>query len=214
MKVRALVHLVFAVVVGLLLVEGVVVSQVSGGGVRSGSVGGVRSVAVDFMVSIPMTGTPVLTSYVYLPVVLRSYVPPATATPIATSTAVPTAVPTVGPTVTPTLPPPSFDGCEEDPDPASAGNFPVRVVVVVKDANPEVVRLENVGVEAVDLTGWRMCSITGNQEHTGVGGSLASGETRDFPFTGGGFIWNNSSQDDGALYNAGGQLVSYWVDPM
>lgn len=110
------------------------------------------------------------------------------------------------------MPPPSFDGCQEDPDPASAGNFPVQIVTVEKAANPEVVRLQNVSIQAIDLTGWHMCSITGNQEHTGISGTLAPGETKDFPFTGGGFIWNNSEQDDGALYNADGQLVSYWVD--
>jgi len=117
-----------------------------------------------------------------------------------------------GPTDTPTLPPPSFDGCEEDPDPTSAVNFPVRIVTVEKAANPEVVRLENVSTQAVDLTDWHVCSINGNQEHTGIGGTLAAGETKDYPYAGGGFIWNNSSQDDGALYNADGQLVSYWVD--
>jgi micrococcal nuclease len=64
---------------------------------------------------------------------------------------------------------------------------------------------------AVDLNGWRMCSIKGNQLHEGIGGSLAPGETRDFRHTGGN-IWNNSEEDDGALYNANGQLVSYWDD--
>jgi hypothetical protein len=88
----------------------------------------------------------------------------------------------------------------------------VRIVNVIKDANPEVVQLRNESGASVDLTGWRMCSITGNQEHLGLSGGLAPGETRNFPHTGPGSIWNNSERDDGALYNAGGQLVSYWVD--
>jgi hypothetical protein len=79
-------------------------------------------------------------------------------------------------------------------------------------ANPEVVRLENVSSSTVDLTGWHMCSITGDQEHDGIDGTLAPGQTKDFPHTGSGFIWNNSERDDGALYNAEGQLVSYWID--
>jgi hypothetical protein len=146
------------------------------------------------------------TAWLYLPQVAKNY-PPA---PTATATA--TATPTTAPTATPTLPSPSFDGCQEDPDPYSAGNYPVRIVTVFKTANPEAVQLQNVGAQTVNLTGWRMCSITGDQEHTGISGSLAPGETKDFSYTGGGFIWNNTERDDGALYNAGGQLVSYWID--
>ena len=73
-------------------------------------------------------------------------------------------------------------------------------------------RLQNVSAASVDLTGWTMCSITGNQTHAGIGGSLAPGEARSFPYTGPGTIWNNSSRDDGALYNPGGSLVSYFKD--
>jgi micrococcal nuclease len=76
----------------------------------------------------------------------------------------------------------------------------------------EIVRLQNVSAESVSLDGWRMCSITGNQEHLGINGVLAPGETRDFPYQGTGSIWSNSENDDGALYNANGQLVSYRRD--
>ena len=149
---------------------------------------------------------------VYLPVVRHDRTP----TPSPTDTAVPTATPmtepTVGPTATPMLPPPSFDGCQEDPNPASAPNFPVAIVIVFKSANPEVVRLQNRSTAAIDVSGWHLCSINGNQEHTGIGGVLGPGEVRDFPSTGSGFIWNNTERDDGALYNAAGQLVSYWID--
>jgi len=159
--------------------------------------------------TIPFTPT----AFNYLPAVLKNHqLSPPTATPTPTATATSTATPTATPTSTPTLPPPSFDGCQEDPDPGGAGNYPVRIVVVVKDANPEVVRLENVSGEVVDLTGWHVCSISGNQEHYGVGGVLASGEVGDYVYTGGNFIWSNSQQDNGALYNAAGQLVSYWID--
>jgi hypothetical protein len=132
--------------------------------------------------------------------------------PTATPTARPTATPTLRPTATPTLPPPSFDGCQEDPDPASAPNFPVAIVIVFKSANPEAVRLQNRSTVAINISGWHLCSINGNQEHTGIGGVLSPGEARDFAYTGSGFIWNNTERDDGALYNAAGQLVSYWID--
>lgn len=110
----------------------------------------------------------------------------------------------------PALPAPSFNECQADPNADNAPNYPVKIVTV--DKAGEVVRLQNVSPEPVDLTGWIMCSITGNQRHEGIGGVLAPGETRDFPYTGSGMIWNNSERDDGALYNARRQLVSYWRD--
>lgn len=70
--------------------------------------------------------------------------------------------------------------------------------------------LKNVSGEAVDLTGWRMCSIKGNQEHP-IGGALGPGEQKPFPGPAG-TIWSNSDTDNGSLYNANGQLVSYWYD--
>ncbi|MBN1888786.1 MAG: lamin tail domain-containing protein [Thermoflexales bacterium] len=170
-------------------------------------------------------GTWTPTAWVYLPYICAQKLPTPTptVTPSSTPTATPTPSFTPSPTPsstattppaspTPTLPPPSFNNCQEGPDPSAAANFPVRIVTVYKAATPEAVKLENLSVYTVDLSGWRMCSITGNQEHTGIGGMLAPGEVKDFPRTGGGTIWNNSDRDDGALYNAAGQLVSYWID--
>jgi len=90
----------------------------------------------------------------------------------------------------------------------SAPNYPVLIVGINKST--EVVTLKNVSPDPINLDDWHMCSIKGNQEHS-VGGPLAPGEQRDF---GGpmGPIWSNSEQDDGALYNPQGQLVSYWHD--
>ncbi|MGB0388457.1 MAG: hypothetical protein ACPGWR_26865 [Ardenticatenaceae bacterium] len=124
----------------------------------------------------------------------------------------PTAEPTPEPAPTVQLPSPSFNDCQADPNAGIAPNNPVRIVTVQKAGNPEVVQLQNVSDSPVDLAGWRMCSIRGNQEHTGISGTLAAGEAKDFPYTGNGSIWSNGSQDDGALYNANGQLVSYWTD--
>jgi hypothetical protein len=81
---------------------------------------------------------------------------------------------------------------------------------VALDKRGELVTLRNVSAEAVDLTGWHLCSIKGNQE-VPVGGVLAPGATQTFP-SADGTIWNNSERDDAALYNASGQLVSYWED--
>jgi hypothetical protein len=71
--------------------------------------------------------------------------------------------------------------------------------------------LKNVGSDTVDLTGWHMCSIKGNQEHP-IFGILASGAELPFPGSTGN-IWANGDNNNGSLYNAQGQLVSYWYDP-
>lgn len=137
-----------------------------------------------------------------------STTPTRTTTPTTTATASPTRTATA--TATPTLPPPSFVSCGTPPsNPAIAPNYPVRIVAINKGIGTtgESVTLQNVSGSAISLTGWIMCSITGNQQHP-IGGSLAAGETKVFPNTGGP-IWNNSSPDPGALYNPSGQLVSY-----
>jgi hypothetical protein len=145
----------------------------------------------------------------YLPIVMTppdTPTPTATATPTNTPTATPTLPPGVIPTATPTNTPP-IDICQLDPNPASALNFPVLIDDI--DKEEEIVALKNVSGTTVDLAGWRMCSINGNQEHTGLNGVLAPGQVRNFPYNGVGTIWNDTQRDDGALYNPAGQLVAY-----
>jgi hypothetical protein len=86
----------------------------------------------------------------------------------------------------------------------------VRIVALDKAA--EVVTLQNVSAGAISLEDWNMCSINGNQAHDDVFGSLGPGQTRAFRYVGSGSNWNDTLRDDGALYNAAGSLVSYWVD--
>jgi len=124
------------------------------------------------------------------------------------ASAPPTPTPAPEPTPAP-LPPPTYNSCQAEPNPGAAPNSPVKIVTV--DKVGEVVRLQNVSSAAVDLSGWHLCSMRGNQEQPDVGGMLAAGETKDFPNVGD-TIWSNENPDDGALYNANGQLVSYWVD--
>jgi len=124
----------------------------------------------------------------YLPLVVKS-----AATPSATL--IPTEILGVS-TATPQLPPSSYNDCQADPNPSAAPNYPVRITAINKVA--ETVTLQNVSTEPIDLTGWNMCSITGNQHHP-IGGTLGVGETKTFANTGGP-IWNNSARDDGALY--------------
>lgn len=140
-----------------------------------------------------------------------STTPTRTMTPTSTATASPTRTATA--TATPTLPPPSFVDCGTPPlNPAIAPNYPVRIMAINKGVGTtgESVTLRNMSLAPVSLSGWHMCSITGGQEHP-ISGSLAPGETKSFTNPGSP-IWNNSSSDPGALYNASGQLVSYWYD--
>ena len=97
-------------------------------------------------------------------------------------------------------------GSRPDPNPNAAPNYPIRITAI--DEAAETVTLKNVSTTTIDLTGWNMCSITGNQHHP-IGGTLAAGETKTYLNTGGA-IWSNSSADPGALYNPAGQLVSYF----
>jgi hypothetical protein len=158
------------------------------------------------------------TNYLALVMHIVPSVPPtfaiATNTPTKTPIIGVTLTPTFGspptrtpfPTATPTLSPPTYNNCQADPNPNAAPNYPVRITNINKVA--ETVTLENIGVETIDLTGWHMCSITGNQQHP-ISGSLAAGTAQTYANSGGP-IWNNSSADPGALYNAAGQLVSYF----
>jgi hypothetical protein len=92
---------------------------------------------------------------------------------------------------------------------AEASDFPVKIARINKFS--EIVTLENVSSEPVDLTGWKLISVRGEQEHHSIDGMLAPGQKRYFPNLGK-KIWNDDQRDDGALYNPAGQLVSYWKD--
>lgn len=81
-----------------------------------------------------------------------------------------------------------------------------------KEGTPETVELRNVGNHPVELTGWRICSIRGNQLHATLSGVLNVGERRIIASQAGSNIWSNTEDDDGALYDANGSLVSYWED--
>lgn len=145
----------------------------------------------------------------YLPLIAQ---PPTETTAVpapSAETASPSPVtPSPEPSSTPTLPPPDFVSCGVVGDPSRAPSYPVAIVTVNKQA--ETVTLRNVSATGVDLTGWRMCSVTGSQQHP-ISGTLAAGETRTFPGPAAN-IWNNSSSDPGVLWNAAGQMVSYWPD--
>ncbi len=110
------------------------------------------------------------------------------------------------PPAVPQPPAPSYNNCQADPNRDQAPHYPVKITAINDQA--EMVTLQNVSPEPVSLDGWRMCSIRGNQQHP-IGGVLAPGESQTFSGPAAN-IWSNSEDDDGALYNPQGQLISYF----
>lgn len=123
-------------------------------------------------------------------------------------TAPPAATATLRPTATPTLPPPSFNNCQSDN--TAAPNWPVRISGLNKST--EVVTIQNLSNASVNIQGWRICSIRGNQLHAMLSGSLAAGESRPINSQANGPIWSDSDKDDAALYDGQGRLVAYFED--
>src|SRR4051794_40514626 len=76
------------------------------------------------------------------------------------------------------LPAPTFNNCQADPNPGAAPNYPVQIISIDKGA--ETVTLKNVSPDAIDLSGWHLCSVRGNQEHP-ISGTLAPGQVQQFP---------------------------------
>jgi len=130
--------------------------------------------------------------------------------PPAPQPTIPPAAPTPAPqpSAPPAAPPPSYNNCQADPNASAAPNYPIKIIAI--DKGRETVTLQNISPDAISLDGWIMCSIRGNQQHP-IGGALAPRESRTFPGPAGN-IWSNSEDDDGALYNQEGRLVSYWND--
>jgi hypothetical protein len=138
--------------------------------------------------------------------------PEETAEPAPDETAEPapeeTAEPTPQPTATPAPPTEPAARCPHSPK-GSAPNRPVRISLVVKQE--ETVELWNVTGSEIDLDGWVLCSVNGNEMHTPFGGTLDAGEKKRFTHTAAP-IWDDTVRDDAALFNAEGELISYWVD--
>lgn len=113
---------------------------------------------------------------------------------------------------TATLLPPSYNVCAADPYAERAPNYPVAILMIDKEA--ELVILIGRSPTPVNLDGWKLCSMTGNQLHASVfpgitlpyDGSVGISSRADGP------IWDDTLRDDAALYDAHGSLVSYFVD--
>lgn len=75
-----------------------------------------------------------------------------------------------------------------------------------------LVTIRNLSAAGVDMNGWRICSIRGNQLHATLTGSIAAGQELVIASQSSTQIWSNNDSDPGALHDANGALVSYWPD--
>ena len=91
------------------------------------------------------------------------------------------------------------------------------------DKKAEYIVIKNSSVNAVDLTGWKIVSVLGDQSFTFPAFSLAPGAAVkigdsannseiDFHWLDGGGTWNNSKSDPAELYDRSGELVDTYND--
>ncbi|MFD3164046.1 lamin tail domain-containing protein [Herpetosiphon sp. NSE202] len=140
----------------------------------------------------------------YLPIVVKAP-PPPTATPAPIPTATPIPPTTIPPTPTLGTVNPSCDGAASSSPP----NYPVAITNVNKAGNPETVTIRNTSNQPVDINNWWICSMTGNQRHAILSGTLAPGQTLVVVSQANGPIWNNTATDPAALYRRDGFQVGY-----
>jgi hypothetical protein len=93
-----------------------------------------------------------------------------------------------------------------------------QVEIVALDKRAEYVTIENKGTNDIDISGWMIISVKGQQRFTFPSGyileagqqcKLTSGDLKDTgDFTmANTTIWNNSSSDPAELYNDNGVLI-------
>lgn len=138
------------------------------------------------------------------------YLPLLALAPSPIPTPVPTAVPTAVPTTAVPTPSPFFGDCNSRPQRSDAPNYPVRIEILNKAS--EVVTLYNASGQPIDLTGWKLCSLNGGEQHQIPAGTIIQpgGAAIIPPSTGP--VWNNTQRDDGALYDPSGRLIAYYFD--
>lgn len=88
------------------------------------------------------------------------------------------------------------------------------------DKIEELVTIKNFSEEDIDLTGWKILSVRGNQEFifpeyilkSGQKVVISSGNKKGDLDWGATNIWNNTESDPGILYNSQGQEIYYYED--
>jgi len=101
----------------------------------------------------------------------------------------------------------------------NAGGEKPSIVIRAVDKKAELVTIANTGTAEVDLTGWVLLSVTGNQSYTFPSVSLRPGQSLTVASGGAAgdliwtaeHVWNNTSSDPAHLYDADGGLVSLYA---
>ncbi|KYH35993.1 hydroxyacylglutathione hydrolase [Clostridium tepidiprofundi DSM 19306] len=118
---------------------------------------------------------------------------------------------------------------EDDKDNTSKTNTVTNTVQTSKETNnkiiiqsidkvAEIVVIKNNSDRDIDLTGWKLVSVTGNQTYifpkyilkAGVSIKISSGNSKGDLKWSKRNIWNNSKEDDGELYDGLGNLVYHY----
>jgi len=98
-----------------------------------------------------------------------------------------------------------------------------EIMIAELDKKAEYIVIKNSGSDSVDITGWRIISVKGNQSFAfpkftlepkstvKVGDSERNLDT-DFHWLDGNGTWNNSKSDPAELYNTKGELVDRYED--
>ena len=97
------------------------------------------------------------------------------------------------------------------------------IFITELDKIAEFVTIKNNGDEDVDITGWKLVSVRGNQEFIfpeyvlKAGSSIDIGgydsrDLVDFIWESGGGVWSNSQSDPAELYDINGNLISLFED--
>lgn len=108
------------------------------------------------------------------------------------------------------------------PLPVRVRSGSVYIAAVNKAGKPETVVLTNGWSSAVDLSGWTLVSVRGNQRYGFPGGTVLEAGASITVYSGLGAdaagplfwttsnMWNNSELDPAELYDASGGLVDRW----
>lgn len=136
-----------------------------------------------------------------------------TETPL-TATSTPTPTPTTSPETT------AAPSSVSENAPAEV-SVAVPVVITGLDKKAEYVSIKNASDKDIDLTGWYILSVTGEQKYKFPDGYIikAGAEIKVVSYQATGDLvwttanmWNNTKSDPAELYNAEGILQSRWDD--
>ncbi|MDI3545152.1 MAG: competence protein ComEC [Rikenellaceae bacterium] len=102
----------------------------------------------------------------------------------------------------------------------SKTNNSANVVISNIDKEDEIVTITNKSSKDINLKGWKIVSVTGNQQYVfsdyilkaGASVKVASGNKPGDLIWGEENVWNNSKSDSGELYDSNGNLVYKYED--